>query len=41
LGLSIARGIVELHHGSIEIASNQPTGSRFVVSLPDPQEGAP
>jgi signal transduction histidine kinase len=36
--LSIARGIVELHRGSIEITSNQPSGACVVVSLPDPQD---
>jgi signal transduction histidine kinase len=41
LGLAIARSIVELHHGSIEIRSNEPTGARLVVSLPDLRGGIP
>lgn len=34
LGLAIVRSIVDAHHGSIEIRSNEPTGCRFVVTLP-------
>jgi signal transduction histidine kinase len=35
LGLAIARGLVEAHEGSIEVA-NQPHGCRFTVRLPMP-----
>ncbi len=38
LGLSIARSIVDLHHGSIEIQANEPAGCRVVVSLPNQSE---
>jgi signal transduction histidine kinase len=34
LGLSLARRIVEEHHGHIEVTSTVGKGSRFVVSLP-------
>jgi two-component system, NtrC family, sensor kinase len=34
LGLSLARRIVEEHHGHIEVTSTLGKGSRFVVSLP-------
>ncbi|KRN02019.1 Signal transduction histidine kinase [Levilactobacillus senmaizukei DSM 21775 = NBRC 103853] len=34
LGLSIASWIVSLHHGTIVVNDNQPTGSRFVTTLP-------
>jgi len=40
LGLAIAKGLVEAHDGSIEVA-NQPCGCRFTVRLPmvaEPQE---
>lgn len=40
LGLSIVRGIVELHRGSIEITSNRPSGACVVVSLPDLEDPA-
>jgi heavy metal sensor kinase len=33
LGLSIVRWIVDLHHGTIEVASS-PAGTRFVISIP-------
>ncbi len=35
LGLAIAKGLVEAHQGSIEVA-NQPLGCRFTVRLPLP-----
>ena len=34
LGLSIARAMVELHHGRIEVNSELGRGSRFIVRLP-------
>lgn len=34
LGLSIVRGLVELHGGVLEIASEQGRGSRFTLTLP-------
>ncbi len=34
LGLSIARWIVDLHHGSIRATENKPQGARMVVELP-------
>jgi PAS domain S-box-containing protein len=40
LGLAIARGIVELHGGSIEVASSS-DGTVFTVDLPDPQAPTP
>jgi two-component system, NtrC family, sensor kinase len=39
LGLSIAYGIVELHHGRIEVESQVGSGSRFRVVLPLRQPG--
>lgn len=37
LGLSIARKIVELHHGAIRVDSTLGVGATFIVSLPDEQ----
>lgn len=34
LGLSIALGIVEEHHGEIEVISNEGIGSEFIIHLP-------
>ncbi len=34
LGLSIARQIIEAHHGSIRVESIEGQGSRFIVALP-------
>jgi len=44
LGLAIVRSIVDMHGGSVEVASQVGNGSRFVVTLPrDPHlvEGTP
>lgn len=34
LGLYIAKKIIEAHHGKIAYTPNQPTGSRFIITLP-------
>lgn len=34
LGLSLVKGIVELHSGTIEFKENTPQGSMFIVCLP-------
>jgi two-component system nitrogen regulation sensor histidine kinase NtrY len=34
LGLAIVRRIVAEHGGTIEVASNEPRGSRFTIELP-------
>jgi two-component system nitrogen regulation sensor histidine kinase NtrY len=34
LGLAIVRRIIAEHGGSIEVADNQPSGSRFTIELP-------
>jgi two-component system sensor histidine kinase KdpD len=33
LGLSIAKGFVEAHGGSIAVENNEPSGSRFIIRL--------
>ncbi|HEY7526897.1 MAG TPA: sensor histidine kinase, partial [Candidatus Limnocylindria bacterium] len=38
LGLAIARSIVEMHGGSIEVASVVGSGSTFTITLPREQE---
>jgi two-component system, OmpR family, sensor kinase len=38
LGLSIARWIAEAHHGHLELARADPSGSTFTVSLPVSQQ---
>jgi two-component system nitrogen regulation sensor histidine kinase NtrY len=35
LGLAIVRRIIVEHGGSIEVLDNQPSGSRFVIELPE------
>jgi len=40
LGLSIARWIAEAHHGRLELARSDASGSVFVVTLPAPQKPA-
>ena len=39
LGLSIVKRLVEAHGGSIDIEDNEPTGTAFVVSLPQGEPG--
>lgn len=39
LGLPIARGIVEMHGGTITVESDPPRGSRFTFSLPTAERG--
>ena len=34
IGLSLTKGIVELHHGTIKVESTEGKGSKFVVELP-------
>ena len=34
LGLAIVRWIVDLHGGTVRAETNQPTGARFIVTLP-------
>ena len=34
LGMSISYGIVEKHHGSIDIKSQKGEGSEFIITLP-------
>ena len=34
LGLTIVRGIVQDHKGSIRVEDNQPSGSRFIIEIP-------
>ena len=34
LGLAIVRRIIAEHGGSIDVADNAPTGTRFIVELP-------
>ena len=41
LGLAIARSLTELHGGRIRYEAGQPTGSRFIVSLPLASASAP
>lgn len=40
LGLSIAKQIVEQHHGTLDLVDSSPVGSCFVVCLPRDQAGA-
>lgn len=39
LGLSIARGIVEAHGGTLSVESVEGEGSTFLIRIPEPQEG--
>ena len=36
VGLYLVKTIVELHHGTIAMASRSGAGSRFTVRLPEP-----
>ncbi len=36
LGLSIARQVIQLHHGSISVKSELGKGSEFTITLPQP-----
>lgn len=35
LGLSIVKNIIEKHNGTISVKANQPTGSCFIIALPN------
>ena len=37
LGLSISYGIIEQHHGSIDVISEPGKGTEFIISLPKTQ----
>ncbi len=37
LGLSIVKRIVEAHGGTVSVTANEPTGTKFVVTLPSAQ----
>ena len=39
LGLSISFGIVEKHHGAIEVKSEEGKGAEFIITLPTRQDG--
>jgi two-component system, NtrC family, sensor kinase len=39
LGLAISRGIVERHHGRIEVESEPGRGTTFTITLPAPEPG--
>ena len=34
LGLAIAKRLIDLNHGELVVVDNQPTGAKFVISLP-------
>ena len=38
LGLAISRGIIEEHHGSIQVRNNPLGGAEFIIELPLPEE---
>jgi two-component system, NtrC family, sensor kinase len=40
LGLSIAYGIIEHHHGSIEVETAPGSGARFIITLPSRHNGS-
>ncbi|MGY3778326.1 sensor histidine kinase [Isobaculum melis] len=36
LGLSIVKNMIEKHDGTVSVKANQPTGSCFIITLPNP-----
>lgn len=34
LGLTVVKGMVDSHHGSIEVSSGEDIGTTFIVTLP-------
>ncbi|MCE7699671.1 MAG: ATP-binding protein, partial [Methanobacterium paludis] len=38
LGLSIVKKIIDVHHGSVHVASESGKGTQFSITLPDPEK---